>query len=67
MLADEPTGQLDAHAADRIADLLVELAGDSGGMLLVVTHSDRIAGRVGGIRRLVDGRLVADSAARGAS
>ncbi len=67
VLADEPTGQLDAHAADRIADLLVELAGDSGGMLLVVTHSDRIAGRVGGIRRLVDGRLVADSAARGAS
>lgn len=58
VLADEPTGQLDSHAADRIADLLVELVADSGGMLLVVTHADRIARRVGGVRRLVDGRLV---------
>ena len=59
LLADEPTGQLDASAAASIADLLVELAAEVGGMLVVVTHADAIAERVGGIRRLVDGRLVA--------
>lgn len=67
VLADEPTGQLDSHAADLVADLLVELVAERGGMLLVVTHSDRIAARVGGIRRLVDGRLVDAAAARGPS
>lgn len=59
LLADEPTGQLDAHAATAIADLLVELAAEAGGMLVVVTHADSIAARVGGIHHLVDGRLVA--------
>ena len=58
LLADEPTGQLDAHAAEAIADLLVELAAEVNGMLVVVTHAEAIAARVGGIRRLVDGRLV---------
>lgn len=57
ILADEPTGQLDTHAAAQVADLLVELAAESGGMLVVVTHSERLAERVGSIRQLVDGRL----------
>lgn len=57
ILADEPTGQLDAHAAATVADLLVELAAESGGMLVVVTHADGIAARVGTVRHLVDGRL----------
>ena len=58
ILADEPTGQLDAHAAGLVTDLLVELATEHEAMLLVVTHSDAVAARVGGIHRLVDGRLV---------
>ena len=58
ILADEPTGQLDSHAAAQVADLLVELAAESGGMLAVVTHSEPLAARVGGVRQLVDGRLV---------
>lgn len=57
ILGDEPTGQLDTHAAAQVADLLVELAAESGGMLVVVTHSERLAERVGSIRQLVDGRL----------
>lgn len=64
LLADEPTGQLDAHAAASIADLLVELAADVGGMLVVVTHADSIARRIGGIHHLVDGRLVDGGATR---
>jgi lipoprotein-releasing system ATP-binding protein len=58
ILADEPTGQLDAHAASTVTDLLVELASEAGGMLVVVTHAEAVAARVGTVRRLVDGRLV---------
>ena len=57
VLADEPSGQLDSRAAAQVADLLVELAAESGGMLLVVTHSDLLATRVGSVRQLIDGRL----------
>ena len=57
ILADEPTGQLDAHAAATVADLLVELAAEAAGMLIVVTHAEGIAARVGSTHRLVDGRL----------
>jgi len=57
LLADEPTGQLDSHTADGVADLLVEITAESGGMLVVVTHADRLASRIGAIRQLVDGVL----------
>jgi lipoprotein-releasing system ATP-binding protein len=57
ILADEPTGQLDAHAAAEITELLVELAEETGGMLMVVTHDDAVAARVGHVRHLRDGRL----------
>jgi lipoprotein-releasing system ATP-binding protein len=57
ILADEPTGQLDARTAATVAELLVDLATEAGGMLVVVTHADVIAARVGGIRRLASGRL----------
>jgi len=58
ILADEPTGQLDSTSAAEVADLLVELAAESGGMLAVVTHAESLAAAVGGIRQLVDGRLL---------
>jgi lipoprotein-releasing system ATP-binding protein len=58
VLADEPTGQLDAHAAAMVTELLVELAAESGGMLVVVTHAEAVAARVGTVRHLVEGRLV---------
>ena len=58
VLADEPTGQLDAHAASMVTELLVEMAAESGGMLVVVTHAEAVAARVGTVRHLIDGRLV---------
>ena len=58
VLADEPTGQLDARAAAMVTELLVELAAESGGMLVVVTHAEAVAARVGTVRHLVEGRLV---------
>ncbi|MFM9059280.1 MAG: ABC transporter ATP-binding protein [Planctomycetaceae bacterium] len=57
VLADEPTGQLDARSAATVADLLVDLVAEAGGMLVVVTHSAALAARVGAVRRLDDGRL----------
>jgi predicted ABC-type transport system involved in lysophospholipase L1 biosynthesis ATPase subunit len=58
VLADEPTGQLDTHAASMVTELLVGLAAESGGMLVVVTHAEAVAARVGTVRHLIDGRLV---------
>jgi lipoprotein-releasing system ATP-binding protein len=58
VLADEPTGQLDSRSAAEVATLLVELTAETGGMLVVVTHSESLAERVGGIRQLIDGRLL---------
>jgi len=45
LLCDEPTGNLDADSADRVADLLLELHRDQQTILIVVTHSDAMAGR----------------------
>jgi lipoprotein-releasing system ATP-binding protein len=58
LLADEPTGQLDAATAAGVADLLCELAEEIGGILVVVTHSEAFARRVGAVRQLADGRLL---------
>lgn len=58
ILADEPTGQLDAQTAAAITDLLIELVAEAGGMLVVVTHADAVARRIGTVRQLVDGRLL---------
>ncbi len=57
LLADEPTGQLDSHTANGVTDLLVEMSREAGGILVVVTHADSIAARIGPVRRLVDGIL----------
>ena len=50
VLADEPTGNLDEATADMVLGLMLELVADAGAGLLMVTHSDRLAGRMG--RRL---------------
>jgi len=50
VLADEPTGNLDEGTADTVFALLCELVRDSGAALVLVTHSERLAGRLG--RRL---------------
>jgi ABC-type lipoprotein export system ATPase subunit len=57
ILADEPTGNLDAASAEGLMDLLVRLNTSRGVTLLVVTHNQEVAARAG--RRLVleDGRL----------
>ena len=58
LLADEPTGSLDAEASEMIAKLLVELNKSEKVMLLVVTHSSRLAERMGQVLAIEKGELV---------
>ena len=57
LLADEPTGNLDQTAGDAVLDLMLELVADTGTALLLVTHSARIAARLGARAHLRDGKI----------
>lgn len=59
VLADEPTGNLDARNADSIFDLLAELNASQQTALLVVTHDLRLAKRLSRQMEMRDGRLIA--------
>ena len=43
VLADEPTGNLDPKNAEQVAGLLTALQKETGGLVLVVTHSHTLA------------------------
>ncbi|MBW4935329.1 ABC transporter ATP-binding protein [Marinobacter sp. F4206] len=45
ILADEPTGSLDRHTADEVADELFRLRSDSGCALVLATHDTELAAR----------------------
>jgi lipoprotein-releasing system ATP-binding protein len=57
LLCDEPTGNLDRHTADTVASLLLDLHRTQGTILVVVTHSAELAGRLPRRWQLVEGRL----------
>jgi lipoprotein-releasing system ATP-binding protein len=57
VLCDEPTGNLDADSAQRVADLLVTLHRQQNTVLLVVTHSDVLAHRFARVWRIEHGQL----------
>ena len=57
LLADEPTGNLDAATGAAIIDLLFDRASAAGAGLLVITHDPAIAARAGRTLRMVDGRV----------
>lgn len=58
LLADEPTGNLDPHTATSVGDLLLELQAELNTLLIVVTHSQELAGRFPLHKHLRDGKLV---------
>jgi putative ABC transport system ATP-binding protein len=55
LLADEPTGEVDAANERTLLELLHQRVAE-GAAVVVVTHSDRVAGAAGRVIRLVDGR-----------
>nr|WP_306888420.1 ATP-binding cassette domain-containing protein [Ancylobacter amanitiformis] len=57
IVADEPTASLDADSGAAVAQLLLELAGESGATLLVATHDAALVARLPRVLRLESGRL----------
>ncbi len=58
LLADEPTGNLDARTAGAVLDVLEQASTTRGLTLVIVTHNATLARRAGRIVALDDGRLV---------
>ncbi len=61
LLADEPTGNLDAATACQIIDLMLELHREVNNILVVVSHSGSVAARMERIFRLTTGSLVLEA------
>lgn len=66
LLADEPTGNLDAETGEQVIRLMFALADSKGTTLLLITHDPALARRCGRSIRMVDGR-VAEDASTGAA
>lgn len=62
IVADEPTGDLDARSAEEILDLLVELRRSLRKTILLVTHDPRAAQRADRVLHLDKGQLVEQAA-----
>lgn len=63
LLADEPTGALDAETGGQIVDLLHRVRDEHGTTILLVTNDDAVAARADRTLRLRDGRIAANPAA----
>jgi putative ABC transport system ATP-binding protein len=59
VLADEPTGNLDAATGERIMDLMFRLRAESGATLVLVTHDAALAARCDRIYAMHAGHLEA--------
>lgn len=57
VLADEPTGNLDEDTADRVFALMCELVAETAAGMVLVTHSQRLAARLGRRLHLRAGQL----------
>jgi putative ABC transport system ATP-binding protein len=57
LFADEPTGNLDAANARRVASMMFDLTAQTGAALVLVTHDEGLAERADRAVRLRDGRL----------
>ena len=58
LLADEPTGNLDSEASDRVMDLIGRLHRERGQTIVLITHNEQVGRRADRLLRMHDGRLV---------
>ena len=63
VLADEPTGNLDPHTAERVFEQLLKLVRQSSVAAVVATHNLDLSARLDRVLRLMDGRLVEEEVA----
>ncbi|MBI3503773.1 MAG: ABC transporter ATP-binding protein [Proteobacteria bacterium] len=61
LLADEPTGNLDATTGHSIVDLMFDLKEKFGTALMLITHDPKLAARCGRAVRMLDGKLSSTS------
>lgn len=61
LIADEPTGNLDAKTAGQVFDLFLKLVEEQGKTMLMVTHDKQLAGRIPRQVEIVNGRIVNDT------
>ncbi len=66
LLADEPTGNLDAANGEAIMDLLFGLRDRHGATLVLVTHAPELAARCDRVVRLADGAIAGEGLRRAA-
>ena len=59
IIADEPTGALDAETTDTILDMIRGIA-EEGKLVLMVTHSDKVASHCSRVLRIDNGELISD-------
>lgn len=58
LLADEPTGNLDSRTAAQIMDLMLEVVGETGAALILITHDSRLAAEAATrVLTMKDGRI----------
>ena len=58
VLADEPTGELDARNEQIVLEALAQLRSERGSTVVVVTHSERVAAAAGRVVEMLDGRVL---------
>jgi putative ABC transport system ATP-binding protein len=61
LIADEPTGNLDAKTAGQVFDLFMKLIEEQGKTMLMVTHDQELADRIPRKVEIVNGRIAYDS------
>ena len=64
VLADEPTGSLDAANSDKVVELLLRLHKEQGTTLVIVTHDPSVAERMDGVVAMRDGRVTGTDVVR---
>ncbi len=57
ILADEPTGSLDQASADNLSRILIDLNKAENVTLIMVTHSEELAGKLDTVYNLKNGKL----------
>jgi lipoprotein-releasing system ATP-binding protein len=58
VLADEPTGNLDAATGEDLFNILINLNKEKGITFIIVTHNESLSNRCHRVLRMTDGRIV---------